>query len=96
MTACTARVGDTDLADVRLAANRVSAGVQIAAAAAAVIDLPAAVRPEQADATRAIATVLAEAMSDHRSDERVAVSGTDMHRERPTRDALGVRDGACM
>ena len=69
-------LGDTDLADVRLAANRVSAGVQIAAAAAAVIDLPAAVRPEQADATRAIATVLAEAMSDHRSDERVAVSGT--------------------
>ena len=39
-------------------------------------DLPDGVRPEQADSTRAIVGVLTEAMSDHRSDERVAVGGT--------------------
>ncbi len=71
-----APLADTDLADLRIAVNRVTAGVQIAAAAAAVGDLPDAVRPEQADGTRTIVSVLAEAMSDHRSDERVAVSGT--------------------
>jgi heat-inducible transcriptional repressor len=38
--------------------------------------LPETVRPEQADLTRTVVGVLAEAMSDHRSDERVAVSGT--------------------
>ncbi|MDZ5662432.1 heat-inducible transcriptional repressor HrcA [Nocardioides sp. zg-1308] len=69
-------VVDTDLAEVRVAVNQASAGVQIAAAAAALGELPDAVRPEQAESTRAIVSVLAEAMSDHRSDERVAVSGT--------------------
>ena len=69
-------LADADLADLRIAVNRATAGVQIAAAAAALGDLPDAVRPEHADGTRAIVTVLAEAMSDHRSDERVAVSGT--------------------
>ncbi len=69
-------MGDADLAELRVAVNRASAGVQIASAASAVADLPGAVRPERADSTRAIATVLAEAMSDHHSDERVAVSGT--------------------
>ncbi len=69
-------LADTELADLRAAVNRASAGVQIAAAAAAVLALPDDVRPEQAAATTAIATVLADAMSDHRSDERVAVSGT--------------------
>ena len=53
-----------------------SAGVQIAAAAVALGELPDAVRPEQVDSARAVVGVLAEAMSDHRSDERVAVSGT--------------------
>ncbi len=69
-------LADTELADLRAAVNSVSAGVQIAAAAAAVVALPEGVRPEHVASTRAIATVLADAMSDHRSDERVAVSGT--------------------
>ena len=69
-------LADADLAELRVAVNRAAAGVQIAAAAAAVGDLPDAVRPEQADATRAVVAVLADAMSDHRSDERVAGSGT--------------------
>lgn len=69
-------LADADLAEVRGAVNGVSAGVQIAAAATAVADLPDVVRSEQAGSARVIATVLAEAMSDHRSDERVAVGGT--------------------
>ncbi|SEC83812.1 heat-inducible transcription repressor HrcA [Nocardioides exalbidus] len=68
-------IADTDLAELRVAVNHVSAGVQIAAAAQALGALPDDVRPEQADATRAVVGVLTEAMSDHRSDERVAVSG---------------------
>jgi heat-inducible transcriptional repressor len=68
-------LADADLAELRVAVNQASAGVQIAAAAAALGDLPEVVRPEQADSTRAVVGVLAEAMSDHRSDERVAVSG---------------------
>ncbi len=66
---------DTDLGELRAAINQTTAGVQIAAAAAALGDLPEAVRPEQVEVTRAVVSVLAEAMSDHRSDERVAVSG---------------------
>jgi heat-inducible transcriptional repressor len=68
-------VADADLAELRMAVNQASAGVQIAAAAAALGALPDDVRPEQVDATRAVVGVLTEAMSDHRSDERVAVSG---------------------
>ena len=69
-------LADADLSDLRTAVNRATAGVQIAEAAVALADLPDAVRPEQAESTRTIVTVLADAMSDHRSDERVAVSGT--------------------
>jgi heat-inducible transcriptional repressor len=71
-----APVVDGDLAEVRVAVNQASAGVQIAAAALALAELPAAVRPEQAAAAGAITGALVEAMSDHRSDERVAVGGT--------------------
>ncbi|NYE37822.1 heat-inducible transcriptional repressor [Nocardioides cavernae] len=68
-------VPDTDLAELRVAINQASSGVQIAAAASALAALPDAVRPEQAASTGAVVGVLVEAMSDHRSDERVAVSG---------------------
>lgn len=71
-----APLGDADLAELRTAVNQASAGVQIAEAAAALGALPDDVRPEQVESARAVVTVLAEAMSDHRSDERVAVSGT--------------------
>jgi heat-inducible transcriptional repressor len=70
-----APVVDSDLAELRVAVNQASGGVQIAEAAAALGDLPDGVRPEQADSARAIVGVLTEAMSDHRSDERVAVGG---------------------
>jgi heat-inducible transcriptional repressor len=70
-----ASLADADLVELRVAVNRATAGVQIAAAAAALGDLPGTVRPDQAEGTRTIVTVLADAMSDHRSDERVAVSG---------------------
>jgi heat-inducible transcriptional repressor len=69
-------IADADLADLRVAVNQATGGVHIAAAAAALSDLPESVRHEHADPTRAVVTVLTEAMSDHRSDERVAVSGT--------------------
>lgn len=68
-------VADTDLAELRVAVNQASAGVRIAAAAAALGALPESVRPDQVGFARAIVGVLVEAMSDHRSDERVAVSG---------------------
>ncbi|RYB91132.1 heat-inducible transcriptional repressor HrcA [Nocardioides oleivorans] len=68
-------IADTDLAELRVAVNQASVGVQIAAAAQALGALPDDVRPEQAGVTRAVVGVLSEAMSDHRSDERVAVSG---------------------
>ena len=68
-------VADTDLADVRVRVNQASAGVRIAEAVIALLALPGDVRPEQAPLTRDVVAVLADAMSDHRSDERVAVSG---------------------
>ena len=71
-----APLSDADLGELRISINQASAGVQIAAAAAALADLPEAVRPEQAELTQQVVSVLVEAMSDHRSDERVAVSGT--------------------
>lgn len=71
-----APVVDADLGELRVAVNAASAGVRIADAAAALPDLPASLRPEVADTARPVVGVLVEAMSDHRSDERVAVSGT--------------------
>jgi heat-inducible transcriptional repressor len=71
-----AAVADADLAEVRVAINQASAGVQIAAATKAIAGLPETVLPEQAHLAREVVTVLTEAMSDHRSDERVAVGGT--------------------
>ena len=50
--------------------------MQIAAAALRSATCPTPYAPSRPTRTRAIVTVLAEAMSDHRSDERVAVSGT--------------------
>jgi len=71
-----APIADADLADLRVKVNQAAADVQIAVAAASLLTLPDGVRPEHTGFTRDIVTVLAEAMSDHRSDERVAVSGT--------------------
>ena len=71
-----APIADGDLADLRAVVNQTAAGEPIAAAAAALVALPDTLRPEQAGVATDLVTVLAEAMSDHRSDQRVAVSGT--------------------
>ena len=63
---------DDELADLRLLVNRAAIGEIIADAAEA---LRNAVPPVDGDATAAVVDSLVEAMSDHRSDERVAVGG---------------------
>lgn len=67
---------DTRLADLRTRVNRVAAGQRIADASAALGDLADGVSTADRDLTTAVADALVEAMSDHRRDERVAVSGT--------------------
>jgi len=66
-------VADDDLADLRLLVNRTATGQIIADAVTA---LRRAVPPVDDATTTAVVDALVEAMSDHRSDERVAVGGT--------------------
>jgi heat-inducible transcriptional repressor len=66
-------VADDDLADLRLLVNRSATGQTIADAVTA---LRHAVPPVDDATTTAVVDALVEAMSDHRSDERVAVGGT--------------------
>ena len=62
---------DDDVSDVRSTVHRAAIGETIAAALTALRGL------EQTDATTdAVVAMLVDAMSDHRSDERVVVSGT--------------------
>lgn len=68
----TAELAEDDLADLRSVVNRAALGGVIADAAAA---LRALVPAEDGTATGAVVDVLVEAMSDHRSDERIAVGG---------------------
>ncbi|RHW24556.1 heat-inducible transcriptional repressor HrcA [Nocardioides immobilis] len=68
-------LGDDDLAALRSRVNLAATGEQIAQAAVALHDLLAGDQPAPA-ATTAVVDVLVEAMSDHRSDERIAVGGT--------------------
>ena len=65
-------VADDDLADLRLLVNRSATGRIIAEA---VTGLRHAVPPTEDPTTAAVIDTLVEAMSDHRSDERVAVGG---------------------
>ncbi|MBI2246193.1 MAG: heat-inducible transcriptional repressor HrcA [Nocardioides sp.] len=67
-----AELGDDEVADLRSVVNRAALGEIIADAATA---LRALVPAEDAAATGAVVDVLVEAMSDHRSDERIAVGG---------------------
>ncbi len=71
----TEEVADDDLAALRSRINLVAIGEQIAAAAVALDALVAGEQPASA-ATVAVVEALVEAMSDHRSDERIAVGGT--------------------
>ena len=70
-----APIADGDLADLRAVVNQTAAGEPIAAAAAALVALPDTLRPDQVGVATDLVTVLVEAMSDHRNDHRVAVSG---------------------
>ena len=68
--------GDHQLADLRIRVNQVAAGERIADASAALTALPDSLEPSEQAFARDVVNVLTEAMSDHRSDERVAVGGT--------------------
>lgn len=70
-----AEFGEDDLAALRSRLNLAATGEQISEAAAALDGLVSGEQPPQ-PATSAVVEVLVEAMSDHRSDERVAVGGT--------------------
>ena len=66
---------ETQLADLRLRTNQAAAGERIAEAATALGALADAVPAADQALTRCVVDVLTEAMSDHRSDQRVAVGG---------------------
>jgi heat-inducible transcriptional repressor len=68
-------LADDDLATLRSRVNLAATGEQIAAAAAALHGLVSGEEPAPAS-TVAVVDALVEAMSDHRSDERIAVGGT--------------------
>jgi heat-inducible transcriptional repressor len=71
-------ISDDDLARLRSRVNLAATGEVIADAVAALKSLGAGVDPEDQpgdDHTAAVAQVLVEAMSNHRSDQRVAVGG---------------------
>ncbi len=69
-----ADITEVDLADLRSQLNRAAAGEVIAEAVTALGALVATV-PAPADAVPLVVESLIEAMSDHRSDERIAVGG---------------------
>jgi heat-inducible transcriptional repressor len=67
---------DDALADLRIRLVRAAVGERISEAATALGGVPAQVAPEARPAVEAAVQTLTEAMSDHRSDERIAVGGT--------------------
>lgn len=71
-----AEVSEELLGDLRVKINQAAAGERISEAAAALGSLPAQVSPDNSRTYAVIAAALVEAMSDHRSDERVVVGGT--------------------
>jgi heat-inducible transcriptional repressor len=69
-------VGDETVADIRTALNRATVGRRLADAAENLAELPAQFEQGRQAPVAVVAAVLVEAMSDHRSDERVVVGGT--------------------
>jgi len=67
---------DERAADVRSRLNRTIVGERLADAAARLVLLPEEFEDEQRGPVAVLVAALVEAMSDHRSDERVAVGGT--------------------
>ncbi len=69
-------LADDDLPDLRTKVQRATFGERIADAGAALSRLEDEVPEERRPVARKLADTLVEAMSDHRSDERVVVGGT--------------------
>ena len=69
-------LADDALADLRIRLIRAAVGERIADAATALSSVPEQTAPEARAAVEAAVQTLTEAMSDHRSDERIAVGGT--------------------
>ena len=69
-------LNDDELADLRTRVYRAAIGEVIADAATRLATVPDEVLPEHRTTTGVVVAALVEAMSDHRSDERVAVGGT--------------------
>jgi heat-inducible transcriptional repressor len=67
---------DDRVAELRSHLNRTIVGERLAAASAKLVGLPDEVDPSQRGPAAVLVASLVEAMSDHRSDERVAVGGT--------------------
>ncbi len=64
------------IADLRTRLNRTIVGERLADASAKLVDLPDEFAPAQRGPVAVLVAAMIEAMSDHRSDERVAVGGT--------------------
>jgi heat-inducible transcriptional repressor len=71
-----ATLDDDRVADLRTRLNRTIVGERLADASARLVTLPDEFEPEQRGPVAVLVAALVEAMSDHRSDERVAVGGT--------------------
>ena len=69
-------VSDESVAAFRVAVNRAVMGERIADAALKVADVPATFSERERATVTMLVAALVEAMSDHRSDERIVVGGT--------------------
>ena len=69
-------LADEDVADLRARLNRAAIGERLADASDRLVRLPDEYEPGRRAPIAALVASLVEAMSDHRSDERVAVGGT--------------------
>lgn len=69
-------LSDELLGELRIKINSAAAGARISDAAGGLGALPAQVAPEASGVYSVVVAALVEAMSDHRSDERVVVGGT--------------------
>ncbi|MGZ5416298.1 MAG: heat-inducible transcriptional repressor HrcA [Nocardioides sp.] len=69
-------LADEEVADLRTRLNRATIGERLADASDKLVQLPDDYEPGRRAPIAALVASLVEAMSDHRSDERVAVGGT--------------------
>jgi heat-inducible transcriptional repressor len=67
---------DPTVADIRTALNRAAVGHKLTDATEQLAELPGQLDPETRTPVAVIVAALVDAMSDHRSDERVVVGGT--------------------